>query len=151
MWCNGVWYLDKCRRMGLWGDCIMGRYCDNRKALSSYLILMTHVVCLSCRSCGPVGLLMGSFWNARASQAACHQLPVYVSPHVCFPAGVSQRWGSWFLWWYIVHPGFRLWRCPTRLLYNRQEDRSALHQHSCGPGWGIGQVWLDSHCNRWCK
>lgn len=63
MWCNGVWYLDKCRRMGLWGDCIMGRYCDNRKALSSYLILMTHVVFLSCRSCGPVGLLMGSFWT----------------------------------------------------------------------------------------
>lgn len=27
----------------------MGHYCDNRKALSSYIIVMTHVGFISCR------------------------------------------------------------------------------------------------------
>lgn len=30
-------------RTGRWDDCIMGHYCDNRKALSSYIIIMAHV------------------------------------------------------------------------------------------------------------
>lgn len=48
-------------RTGRWDDCIMGHYCDNRKALSSYIIIMAHVGFPSRRFLDMLGVFVWCF------------------------------------------------------------------------------------------
>lgn len=138
-------------RTGLWDGCIMGHYCDNRKALSSYIIIMAHVGFPSRRFLDMLGVFVWCFLKSLCL-TGCLALVDHPSlkSYLFFPpAGVSYRWGSWFLWNYFLHPEFWHWNCTTNPLYHRQGVWPALHPHNFGPGWGIGQVWLGRHSHGW--